>query len=55
MSALSLDMRNTAKTVKQEMFWRNWKMKIMIGLCVILTIYIIMVIVCGGFTLSGCF
>jgi vesicle-associated membrane protein 7 len=55
MASLSLDLSSSAKTVKHEMIWRNWKATLLIVLAVILAVYILMVIFCGGFTLSGCF
>jgi hypothetical protein len=55
MSSLSLDMRNSSKTIKNEMTWRNWKTTIMIALVAALAIYILFVLVCGSFSLSGCF
>lgn len=55
MSALSLDMRSSTKSIKNEMTWQNWKMRIIIGLIIIGVAYFVMAIVCGGVTLSGCF
>jgi hypothetical protein len=55
MSALSLDMNSSTRTIKHAMMWSNWKMSILIFFIVLLVIYFIMVIICGGITLSGCF
>lgn len=55
MSSLSLDMKSTSRTIKNEMLWRNWKFTLLIILVVIAVIYLILVIACGGFSLSGCF
>jgi hypothetical protein len=37
------------------MIWRNWKFRILIAVVILVVIYFVMVIVCGGFSLSGCF
>lgn len=55
MSALSLDMVGSTRTIKRAMIWENWKMRICIFFTVLLVIYFIMIMVCGGVTLSGCF
>jgi hypothetical protein len=55
MSALSIDMVGTTRTIKHHMMWENWKMRIAIFFAVLFVAYIVMAIVCGGLTLSGCF
>lgn len=55
MASLSLDMNNSTKTIKRAMTWENWKMRIIVGLVVLLVVYIVMIMICGGVTLSGCF
>lgn len=55
MSALSLDMVSSTRTIKHAMTWENWKMRICIFGVVLLVVYFIMIMVCGGVTLSGCF
>jgi hypothetical protein len=55
MAALSLDFKSSARTVRNQMAFENWKWKIILGLIILVAIYLLMVIICGGFTLSGCF
>ena len=55
MASLSLEMKNSSKTIRNQMAWKNWKMKILIALVIMGVIYFILVLSCGGFTLSGCF
>lgn len=55
MSALSFDMVSSTRTIKHAMTWENWKMRILLFFVVLLVIYFIMILICGGFTLSGCF
>jgi hypothetical protein len=52
---MSLDMKNTARTIKNEMICRNWKCRILIVAFAILAVYFIMVIICGNFALKNCF
>ena len=55
MAALSLDMKDASKSIKSEMYWRNWKFKVLMVVLVIVLIYVVLAMFCGGFTLSGCF
>ena len=55
MSALSLDMREASKTIKNEMFWKNWKFKMLIIVLAFVLVYFILAIFCGGLALKGCF
>lgn len=54
MSSLSLDLSASAKVIKREMVCRNWKWRILTVLVVLIVIYFVLVIACGGFSLSGC-
>lgn len=55
MSSLSLDMRDASKTIKNEMFWKNWKFKIGLIVLAFVLVYFVMAAFCGGLSLSGCF
>lgn len=55
MASLSMDLRNNATSLKQQMAWKNWKWYLLGGLGLCLFVYLIMVISCDGFGLSGCF
>lgn len=37
------------------MMWKNYKMKALLALVIVLVIYIILILGCGGFALQGCF
>ena len=55
MASLSLDMRDASKTIKNEMFWKNWKFKVLIIILAFVLVYFVMAAFCGGLSLSGCF
>lgn len=55
MASLSLEMKNSSRTIRNDMVWKNWKMRILIALVVMGLVYFLLVLTCGGFTLSGCF
>jgi hypothetical protein len=48
-------MKETSRTIKHEMICRNWKYRILLALVIVLGLYFVLVIFCGGFSLSGCF
>jgi len=55
MNVLSLEMKHSSRTIRNEMMFQNWKMRIILGLVIAGVIYFILVLGCGGFLLGGCF
>lgn len=54
LSASGVSFRTTSRTLAQTMFWRNIKMYVVIASIVVLLIYIIISLSCGGLTWSNC-
>ena len=55
MSVLSLELKSSSRTIRNDMLLKNLKMQILLIIAVIFLIYIILVLGCGGFALSRCF
>ena len=53
LSEQSLDMKNTARTVKNKMWWKNKKILIGIIIIVLILIFLLLGIICG-FTFDKC-
>lgn len=48
-------MKTSSRTIRNDMMWKNWKMRILLALVIALVVYIILVLGCSGFALQGCF
>ncbi len=54
LSQHSVAFKQTSRTLQRKMWWQNWKMKVGLGLAIIIAIYVIVSISCGGLAWPKC-